>query len=300
MRHVNHVRLDDDSNRTQYVPSRILYDTPTTSAIDTLATTICHLVSETFIEKTTKLCLGDHFLFWNDHSSEIPIHGRLDTVRPQRLCLQKDGYHGAQAPPDHLWSHRLWVAGSIEFVADLNVDQLATCTEDIAEIKTDRADACKVTVRRCICQSNEVKLIEHRSLLYTTRDYSPPSPRRSTEVYGDLLVEVTPSTTTLFRYSALTSNAHRIHYDIDYARNIEKYPGLLLQGSLTVTLVLRSLPDLGAPVSRCDYRMLSPCFAGETLQVCIKSADRKKQKVRVYGKGSGELKLTMSIDHMLN
>jgi 3-methylfumaryl-CoA hydratase len=73
----------------------------------------------------------------------------------------------------------------------------------------------------------------------------------------------------LFRYSALTMNAHRIHYDRPYAMTEEAYPGLVVQGPLQATL----LADLGAgklkgPIVGFDFRGLAPAIDGARLHVC--------------------------------
>jgi 3-methylfumaryl-CoA hydratase len=73
----------------------------------------------------------------------------------------------------------------------------------------------------------------------------------------------------LFRYSALTFNGHRIHYDQPYVTGEEGYPGLVVHGPLQATLLLHlaagALP--GRRLARFEYRALSPAFAGEPLEV---------------------------------
>jgi 3-methylfumaryl-CoA hydratase len=79
--------------------------------------------------------------------------------------------------------------------------------------------------------------------------------------------EVIPSPPMLFRYSALTFNSHRIHYDVPYATEVEGYPGLVVHGPLTATLLL----DLAAryidagKIHSLTFRAVAPCFAGQTL-----------------------------------
>ena len=66
---------------------------------------------------------------------------------------------------------------------------------------------------------------------------------------------------TLFRYSALTFNAHRIHYDADYCRDIEGYPGIVVHGPLIATLLLDLCVRNSRPLGRFTYRATSPLFA---------------------------------------
>jgi 3-methylfumaryl-CoA hydratase len=78
------------------------------------------------------------------------------------------------------------------------------------------------------------------------------------------------STTTLFRYSALTFNGHRIHYDFDYARNVEGYDGLVVHGPLLAQhLILLAVDRLG-PLTGFDFRAISPLIHTETADFCVK------------------------------
>jgi 3-methylfumaryl-CoA hydratase len=66
----------------------------------------------------------------------------------------------------------------------------------------------------------------------------------------------------LFRYSALTFNGHRIHYDLDYCQREEGYPGLVVHGPLTATLLIQMARhrNPGKPIERCEFRAYSPLF----------------------------------------
>ncbi len=79
-----------------------------------------------------------------------------------------------------------------------------------------------------------------------------------------------PDDVFLFRYSALTFNAHRIHYDRRYVTEVEKYPGLIVHGPLIATLLLdllrHQLPD--AEVARYEFRAIRPTFDIDHFDVC--------------------------------
>ena len=71
--------------------------------------------------------------------------------------------------------------------------------------------------------------------------------------------EIHPSEILLFRYSALTFNGHRIHYDLDYARNVEGYNGLVFHGPLTATLLLDlALKEKNQPIKKYSFRGTAP------------------------------------------
>ena len=86
---------------------------------------------------------------------------------------------------------------------------------------------------------------------------SPPAPQ-----HCDWQREISPDPALLFRYSALTFNAHRIHYDRPYAMNVEGYPGLVVHGPLIATLLLdllqRNLPD--AQIRNFSFKAIKPTF----------------------------------------
>jgi 3-methylfumaryl-CoA hydratase len=89
----------------------------------------------------------------------------------------------------------------------------------------------------------------------------------------------TPNSTTLFRYSALTFNGHRIHYDVDYCREVEGYPALVIHGPLNATLLAGLAQRVsGLPLRRFEYRGLRPALLGQTLrlEVAVDPDDSKR------------------------
>ncbi|MBV1916663.1 MAG: hypothetical protein KUG65_01165, partial [Sphingomonadaceae bacterium] len=81
--------------------------------------------------------------------------------------------------------------------------------------------------------------------------------------------QVSPDTVMLFRYSALTMNGHRIHYDLPYARDEEAYPALVVHGPLQATLLIDlAARNMDGPISKFSFRGQQPAFAGAPLFVC--------------------------------
>ena len=127
-----------------------------------------------------------------------------------------------------------------------------------------------VTVRTEISQGGAVVISEEQDLVYRepapageavpAAASGPPVPPGD----GDWVVEVDP--VLLFRYSALTYNAHRIHYDRDYARS-EGYPGLLVHGPLQALLMAELARRGGASFGEYSYRLASPLYDGQGLVV---------------------------------
>src|SRR5208283_4471875 len=97
---------------------------------------------------------------------------------------------------------------------------------------------------------------------------------------------VTPDPTQLFRFSALTFNAHRIHYDRDYCRDVEGYPGLVVQGPFTAMLLmdhlLATVPD--ARVHSFKFRAQSPLFDTAPFDLCLNA---RKGGADLWAQGPG-------------
>ncbi|KAH8821659.1 hypothetical protein F5884DRAFT_657268 [Xylogone sp. PMI_703] len=108
----------------------------------------------------------------------------------------------------------------------------------------------------------------------------------------DFSVLMTPTQSLLFRFSALTFNAHRIHLDPRYCQDVEGYRDLLVHGPLSLVLmlsVLRSQLRDGEMITKFDYRNLAPLYAHESLKVCVwrNSKEKSKYDVWIEGKGGG-------------
>ncbi|WPB89253.1 hypothetical protein [Streptomyces malaysiensis] len=138
-----------------------------------------------------------------------------------------------------------------------------------------------VTQRNELRQRGRTCLVEEQDIVYrsgrsSTRDAPAVlDPSTVPRPDGPWQISSRPDPTLLFRFSALTANAHRIHYDTPYARNEEGYPGLVVHGPLLALLMLE-LIRRNAPfrqVRSLSYRLRSPVFAGEQLLVCGTPSD---------------------------
>ncbi len=136
-----------------------------------------------------------------------------------------------------------------------------------------------VTVRHEIAHAAGVALAEEHDIVYrdNPRADAPvpkPTPAPTGETFSR---EIVPDPVLLFRYSALTFNSHRIHYDRSYVTEVEGYPGLIVHGPLIATLLVdllrRNLP--GAKVARFSFRALRPLFDIHRFTVCGR-ADGKR------------------------
>ena len=200
----------------------------------------------------------------------------LEAVPMRRLGRDGHAARGGFLPPVAL-PRRMWAGGRVEFREPLPLGAEAERVSTIAKVapKSGRSGPlCFVTVRHALSVGGGEGVVEEQDIVYR-EDPDPDAPRPAPPAPPEGAVwreTVTPSTTLLFRYSALTFNGHRIHYDRDYARTIEGYPALVFHGPLTATLLCRfGLARLGAAApARFAYRGAAPLFDDRPFTLCGK------------------------------
>jgi 3-methylfumaryl-CoA hydratase len=186
---------------------------------------------------------------------------------------------------------RMWAGSRIEFLRDIPLDTPITRTSTLiaATPKTGQSgEMLFATVRHEIGRDGDTPaIVEEQDIVY--REAPPPGAvqaRRAADPgESDPIVRtLVPDPVLLFRYSALIFNGHRIHYDRDYARDEEAYPGLVVQGPLVATLLmdllLRQKPS--GRIARYSFRALSPLFDGETVTLGLKQ-DGNRAALRAIG-----------------
>ncbi|MCZ6469845.1 MAG: MaoC family dehydratase N-terminal domain-containing protein [Gammaproteobacteria bacterium] len=182
--------------------------------------------------------------------------------------LGRDGHAalGDFMPPVPL-PRRMWAGGKLDFIQPLRVGDLARKESSIRDVTLKQGRTgrlCFVEVEHRIFVGEELRFSETHNIVYrdaqqagedTVLPPKAPNDRQWTR-------EVTPNSTLLFRYSALTFNGHRIHYDLDFCRHQEGYPGLVFHGPLTVTLLLELAMENnpGRSLKSCEFRAYSPLF----------------------------------------
>ena len=144
-----------------------------------------------------------------------------------------------------------------------------------------------VLVRHTISDGEGVALTEEHDIVYreNARPGDSPPPPQLAPVNAEWTREIEPSAVLLFRYSALTFNSHRIHYDRRYVTEVEGYPGLVVHGPLIATLLLdllrRNLPQ--ASVTRFSFRAVRPLYDIAPFSVCG-MPDPEGKVVRLWAK----------------
>lgn len=201
-----------------------------------------------------------------------------------RAQLGRDGHpaRGGFLPPVAL-PNRMWAGGRVAFLAPLPLGAALERRSSVVSItpKQGRSGALVfVTVRHEVSADGTLGVREEHDIVYKgdTAGAPPPVAAPAGELAPppphDTLRNWTPDSTQLFRYSALTFNGHRIHYDADYCRSVEHYPNLVVHGPLVATqLAALGQEVAGRPLSRFDYRSLRPSFLGDTLRLCARRTE---------------------------
>ena len=166
-------------------------------------------------------------------------------------------------PPIQL-PRRMWAGGRFTFYNDLVIGEKAkkiTTIKKIVEKEGSAGPLCFITLEHKIYSKDEISIIEEQDLVYLQDQQgskSLPLAQNNVEK-ADFSQEIHPSAILLFRYSALTFNGHRIHYDLDYAKNVEGYDGLVFHGPLTATLLLDlALKERKQPIKKYSFRGIAP------------------------------------------
>jgi 3-methylfumaryl-CoA hydratase len=194
--------------------------------------------------------------------------------------LGVDGHpaKGGFLPPVPL-PRRMWAGGRLTFLAPLKLGERATRTSTIlkVEAKSGRSgNLVFVTVEHRLSGEAGLAIVEEQDIVY--REPAPggtAAPESNgTPPRAQWQREIDPNSVLLFRYSALTMNGHRIHYDRPYAIEEEGYPGLVVHGPLQATLLADlATRNLDAPIATFQFRGQAPAFAGGTLHVCGETSE---------------------------
>ncbi len=192
----------------------------------------------------------------------------LEAKRASELGRDAHPKRGGFLPPVAL-PRRMWAGGRLSFETPLIIGQEAIKKSTIKSVQEKdgrTGKLCFVTVQHEIFQNDVRAMTEEHDIVYR-EDPDPAAPTPTPKAAPDdaaFSERVSPNQALLFRYSALTFNGHRIHYDVDYARSVEGYDGLVFHGPLTATLLVDlAAKQVGKPPKTFAFRGLAP-IAGLT------------------------------------
>ena len=195
----------------------------------------------------------------------LPVH------RQSELAPDGHARRGTFLPPIDL-PRRMWAGGRLEFFDSLRVGDRATRTSRIVSVQAKQGRTGQlvfVVVRHEIHTERGLALSEEHDIVYRDHPQAGEAPVVQRAPTGNAEWERTvhPDDVLLFRYSALTFNGHRIHYDRRYCTEVEHYPGLVVHGPLVATMLLGLVPG---EISKFSFRAVSPLFDTEAFVVCGK------------------------------
>ena len=176
---------------------------------------------------------------------------------------------------------RMWAGSRLDFLTPIAVGAALTRVTTIEAIKPKRGasgDLLFVTLRHDIAADGVPAIREEQDIVFREPAPASPAPQAPTALKpaahaepADAVRSVSPDPVLLFRYSALTFNAHRIHYDRDYAQRVEGYAGLVVHGPLIATLLMdhaqRAAPDI-LP-RHFAFRAEAPLIDGAPFDLCL-------------------------------
>lgn len=200
---------------------------------------------------------------------------------PRQSFIGADGHpqKGGFLPPVPL-PRRMRAGGKFTYLFPLKIGDSVRQVQTVKniQIKEGRAGILVfVTVFHEMFVADKLAATEEMNLVY--RDFPAPSEQPPPVVQPpqdpEWVKEINPDPVMLFRYSALTMNTHRIHYDREYAINEENYQGLLVQAPLTATLIMDLLKsELPEPhVEQIKFRATRPLFDGKPIKIEGKRVD---------------------------
>lgn len=203
-----------------------------------------------------------------------------DWRRPDGIGPDGHPRRGGFLPPVHDLPRRMWAGGRVAFTANpLRVGDVVRRVSTILSVTEKTGGSGRlvfVTLRHALENARGPVLAEEQDIVYRGGEAAAVRPPEAApEFPATLTRQVVPDTLMLFRYSALTGNGHRIHYDAPYASAEEGYPGLVVHGPLQATLLARAMLAAapGRRLTRFTFRGQRPCFAGQKLTVLARVSE---------------------------
>jgi 3-methylfumaryl-CoA hydratase len=180
------------------------------------------------------------------------------------------GVDGHPRPRDALAAHprRMWGAGGVEVIEPLVAGEPATRHSSVTGVKQvagQSGELLVVEVAHTYAQLGRERLREDQTIIYRAAGPPVALPEGATQPTpdGGWRRVVDPDVRLMFRYSAVTFNTHRIHYDLPYTQQVEGYPALVFQGPLSALLIAaEAAADASRPLASFRFRATNPLFAG--------------------------------------
>lgn len=195
-----------------------------------------------------------------------------DWVPPERIGPDGHPKRGGFLPPVHELPRRMWAGGRVSWTGTpIREGEAVRRTSTILSVQQKSGGSGTlvfVTVRHVTEGAAGVAVEEEQDIVYRGAEGAAVKAADPAPAWpGAAARTLTPDPVMLFRYSALTGNGHRIHYDHPYVTGVEGYPGLVVHGPLQATLLAHHAEAQapGRRLLRFSYRGKRPCFDGRAL-----------------------------------
>jgi 3-methylfumaryl-CoA hydratase len=197
---------------------------------------------------------------------------------------------------------RMWAGGKIQFkkelMAGVPAEKKSTITK-IEEKEGATGKLCFVTLRHQISSRGAVAIDEEQQYVYREESEKGAHPIRTEplDMDHDWKKSTKPDSIQLFRFSALSFNSHRIHYDREYATEVEGYPNVVVHAPFLLLLMLDAFKSKhdGKLISDIEYKSMGPVYLGEQITIYGKEADNFKAELRICGpEGKIAMKATVN------
>ena len=200
---------------------------------------------------------------------------------PDSTSLGRDGHaRGSYILPPVRLPRRMWARGSLTFPRALHVGEpieRRTKVRSVVEKMGKAGPMALVTLDHALFGAHGLAIDERQDLVYLEipDSYTPPI-KQPVPARTHQSIDITEP--LLFRYSALTFNSHRIHYELAYTQEVEKYPGLIVHGPLQATLLMRAaLRHKKRTPLFFDFRGVHPMFVGSPCDIVMDEGDEGLQ-----------------------
>ena len=251
------------------------------TAIDYVTAPLVHRVNAMLDRDEPFPKVGDRF--------PIGWHAFLFPRIARQSQIGADGHpeRGDFLPPVPL-PRRMFAGKRVWFHGHLLVGDEVRRESEIQNVEVKRGRTGQmvfVTVKTDMLSPRGLAITEEQKIVYREAPdpKTPPPPPQSAPEKPAWKTIIKPDPVLLFRYSALTFNGHRIHYDLSYVTQVEGYPGLIVNGGLSTLLVFELAREQGpSPIKFFSSRNVKPLFVGNDLHICgAPAVDGKTAKLWV-------------------
>ncbi len=240
------------------------------------------LDSKKFLSKKKTVPLGAHWIFFNEsfNNKELGIDGH---PKRGKFFPMLKGYKRMFAGADLFFKKKIYFNDKIKKISEIN---------SFTKKKSNKKNIFFLKLTNVYFRDNTEVLRELQTIAFVKKDHSSNSIKNnSTGLSLIYKKNFKYDNLNLFRYSALTYNSHRIHYDLDYTINVEGHKNLLVHGPLTATTVLNELCNMTkCSINEFSFSIHKPIFVNEKviLKLYLSKIDKLKLIAKVY-KAKNEL-----------